>query len=334
MIAREAIHKKRPSVMENTYLESARDEIHRWENAGPGWISQVSEFMLAPANRAAQRLVPKGVQGAVVKAIETLLGSASWVARHTVPSKGIQRAVGLRLEQNGRKRELSSRLAAADAEARSRWNWHVAYAATEGGATGSAGLLGLAADIPALFTLVLRMIQEIGACYGLDMKKPEEREYVLQVLRTGAAGDLKAKMEALFLLKQVEEISVAVAWNKLGTNLVATHAGNLSLLSGVRDLAKSLGINLTQRKALQMIPVIGGIVGASFNATFANDIGRAAYMSYRRRWIAARLSPSAKGAVMRDGDRSHRPPKRLPGMRQSGNVRTLPSSKRIARAHV
>lgn len=26
----------------------------------------------------------------------------------------------------------------------------------------------------------------------------------------------------------------------------------------------------------------------AFNATFVNDIGRAAYMSYRRRWIAER----------------------------------------------
>jgi hypothetical protein len=32
-----------------------------------------------------------------------------------------------------------------------------------------------------------------------------------------------------------------------------------------------------------MVPVIGAIVGASFNYAFMNDVGRAAYMSYRRR---------------------------------------------------
>ena len=68
--------------------------------------------------------------------------------------------------------------------------------------------------------------------------------------------------------------------------LAAKQVSQLSLIAAVRQLAKSLGINLTKRKALQVVPIIGAIVGASFNGTYANDIGRTAFMSYRRRWIA------------------------------------------------
>lgn len=50
------------------------------------------------------------------------------------------------------------------------------------------------------------------------------------------------------------------------------------------------------RKALQLVAVVGGLVGASFNATFVNDIGRAACMSNRRRWITERSPPDSGGA--------------------------------------
>ena len=94
-----------------------------------------------------------------------------------------------------------------------------------------------------------------------------------------------------------------MAWKKLA----ARQASKFSVLGGVKSLAKSLGITLTERKALQMIPLIGGIVGASFNLTFANDIGRAAYMCYRRRWIAARLVPDTRSAAGAAAEASEAP---------------------------
>ena len=73
--------------------------------------------------------------------------------------------------------------------------------------------------------------------------------------------------------------------------LARKEISRISLLAAMRQFAKSLGIQLTKRKALQMVPAVGALVGASFNATFVNDIGRAAYMSYRRRRIAELEEP-------------------------------------------
>lgn len=182
-------------------------------------------------------------------------------------------------------------LAAADRAAQHYWNWNLSYAATEGGAAGTAGIFGLAADIPALFTIVIRLIQQVSVCYGYDPTKPEERDYVIHILRTGSAGDVKAKLEALMFLKQLETILLKVSWKKMTAEFAAKQISQLSLLAAVRQFAKTLGINLTKRKALQMVPLIGAIVGASFNATYANDIGRTAFMSYRRRWIAEHEKP-------------------------------------------
>ena len=80
------------------------------------------------------------------------------------------------------------------------WNWNLSYAAVEGGATGAAGIFGLAADIPALFTIVIRLIQQISVCYGYDPTKPEERDYIL-------SGQEDHFNIALLLLAEIEVIT-------------------------------------------------------------------------------------------------------------------------------
>jgi len=63
-------------------------------------------------------------------------------------------------------------LRAADEEAREVWNWHIGYAAAEGAATGGFGLAGIAADIPALFAILIREVKQIGV---LQLRHNETR---------------------------------------------------------------------------------------------------------------------------------------------------------------
>ena len=277
--------------MSDDYLSKAKQDIDQWEHEGPSWLAQVGDFILWPATKAAEYLIPDGVQDAVGKAIEAFLLGISNLSDLTINQSEACERVAAARAAFGEKPDMWQDLAAADQAAQHYWNWNLGYAAAEGGAAGAAGIFGLAADIPALFTLVIRLIQQISVCYGYDPTKPEERDYVIHILRTGAAGDVKAKLEALMFLKQLEQILLKVSWKKMSAEFAAKQISQLSLLAAARQFAKSLGINLTKRKALQMVPIIGAIVGASFNATFANDIGRTAFMSYRRRWIAEHESP-------------------------------------------
>ncbi len=71
----------------------------------------------------------------------------------------------------------------------------------------------------------------------------------------------------------------------------------------LKELAKKVGINLTKRKALQAIPVIGAVVGASVNAVYLKDIGWAARYMYQKRWLdekARRLSQTAQSGDLKD----------------------------------
>jgi hypothetical protein len=265
------------------YLKNAKNEIRKWEEEGPGFLAQVGDFILWPAQKAAEALIPDGVYEAVGKAIQGFLSGLGGVSDFTVDREAIISGVKKR---RGSKSDFASRLKAADEQANECWNWNIGYGAVEGAGTGALGIFGLAADIPALFTICLREIQEIALCYGYDVTTPEEKEYMLQVLRTGSTGDIKAKMEFLIMLKQIEQILLKVSWKKMATDLAAKQISQLSLLAAVKQFAKSLGIQVTKRKALQSVPIVGALIGASFNATFVNDIGRASYMCYRRRFIA------------------------------------------------
>ena len=54
---------------------------------------------------------------------------------------------------------------------------------------------------------------------------------------------------------------------------------------GIKNLGRQLGINLTKRKALQAIPAIGAIVGASANGWYVKEVGWAARRAFQERWL-------------------------------------------------
>jgi len=272
--------------MDSEYLKGAKREIEEWESQGPGFLAHVGDFMLLPAENAAKALVPAGVQDAVASAIYNLLSGLSSVTQLISNEERIYH----RLEAACK--ECGDELKAADTVAKHYWNRNLAYALGEGGSTGAMGLAGLAADVPALFTISLRLIRQIGTCYGHDLRSDAEQEYVMHILRTGSTPNLKAKVECLMALKQIEQILLKVSWMKMSEALARKEISRLSLLAVMRQFARSLGVQLTKRKALQLVPVIGALVGASFNVLFVNDIGRAAYMLYRRRRIAELEGPN------------------------------------------
>jgi hypothetical protein len=267
---------------DDDYLDNAKNEIIRWEGEKPGFLSKVGDAVLWPAQKAAEALIPEKIQDAVSKAVEKFFDGVEWTARQSISLNEIRERVGTEHET------LLEQLKAADLAAKHYWNWHVAYGAVEGGATGALGLPGLAADIPALFTVCMRLIQQIATCYGYNISDENERDYILQILQAGSTSDVKAKTEFVIALKQVEQILLKVSWKKMNEALARKEMSRLSAIAAMKKFAERLGIQVTKRKALQMVPIVGGVVGASFNATFVNDVGRAAYMSYRRRWLAER----------------------------------------------
>ncbi len=272
--------------MDTEYLETAKREVRQWESQRPGFLLHLGDFLLVPAEKAVRAIVPAAVQDAVALRIQGVLSGVSSTTRLLVDEDKVHREVELACSQWG------DELRAADTVAKQCWNRNVALAIAQGGSTGALGLAGLAADVPALLTISLRLIRRIGACYGYGYASDVEQEYVMHVLRVGSTSSLKAKMEFLGGLKQVEQILLSVSWRKMNESLARREISRISLLAALRHFAEKLGVQLTKRKALQSVPVIGAMIGASFNGLFVNDVGRSAYMLYRRRRIAHLEGPT------------------------------------------
>lgn len=266
--------------MTDTYVESAMREIEAWEKEEPGVVSRVSNSVLQKAQKAVGKLVPEAVTRTVETALRGCLEGLMFGADYTFSDSAVLKRLAEHDQQLATREavSVSTNLSAMDAVARHYWNWNIGLAVAEGGITGAGGLAGLAANIPALLTIVFRMLQQVALCYGYEAASREEKAFLLQVLRVGASSDLAAKQASLVYLRQIEVELIRKTWKVL--------AGEKALMAMLREFAKTLGISLTKRKALQLVPIVGGLIGASFDGTFVNDVGRAAYMCYRRRKLS------------------------------------------------
>ena len=271
--------------MDSEYVKTAKRQIKEWETRGPGYFAQVSDLLVLPFERVAAALVPAAARNAVASAIHKVLAGLSSATHVISNEEKIRMQVELACEEYG------DELKGPDAVAEHYWKRGVAYGLGEGAATGAVGLVGLAADVPALLTVSLRLIRQIGICYGYDAGSREEREYIMHVLRVGSSSDIKSKLEFLVAVRQLEQTLLKVSWQKMGEALARKEISRLSILAAMRQFAQRLGVQLTKRKALQMVPLTGALIGASFNGVFVNDVGRAAYMLYRGRRIAELEGP-------------------------------------------
>lgn len=265
--------------MSKAYLDSIKKEIQNWENQGPGYLAKFSSIILAPAEKAAEYLIPEAVKETVQTAVRGCLEGLSFGSSFTISHQEVLERLKSTNAELGTIElvKLSDDFKTLDAVAAHYWNWNLSYAVTQGMLTGATGFPGLAANIPALFTIIFRMLQQIALSYGYNPEEIQEKHFMINILSVASSADVKAKQAAMVGLKQVQVQLVKKTWKKL--------TEEKAMIAALKQFAKTIGIQLTKRKALQMVPIIGAVIGGSFDGVYCNDVGRAAVMSYRQRKI-------------------------------------------------
>ena len=257
-----------------TYEKTQISEIEKWKVEEPTVVSKAFGIALTPVTWLINKIIP---QAAIRGALDFSSSAAEWLT----DTKDIIRDAGVRSLEELKRHDLKK----SDDLANEVHNWAIGIAAGEGGATGMLGLPGLVADIPAIIVIALRTIHKIGVCYGYEIKTKEDKEFVLMVLAASGANDMEEKIAALTTLKSIETIIVKQTWKKMGESATTSTVSKEALILAIKNLAKQLGVNLTKRKALQAIPVIGAAVGASVNGWYIKDIGWAARRAFQERWL-------------------------------------------------
>mgnify|MGYP006289650961 CR=1 FL=1 len=274
------------------------NEYEQWKAQSPGYIDGLSEFATKPMEMVSKKFVSTEIGDKVADALfiiieKTILGSEKLVADQEI-IEAIQKYDPSITTINDLRN--SRNIAAMNQAALSFIESNTAFAAAQGSEAGARGLLGLPLNIPALFSAVFRMIQQICSCYGFDYSRPEEKDFILKILAISASTKEKEKNTAL------KDIELSDAIIKAQYSAVATETylkqteitllkqswdamDDKSALIRLRNSLKSIGFQLTKKKALQMIPAISATIGAVFDSVYTNDVGIIANLLYRQRRI-------------------------------------------------
>ncbi|QQZ62433.1 EcsC family protein [Paenibacillus sonchi] len=153
-------------------------------------------------------------------------------------------------------------------------------ATAQGATTGFGGVFTLAADIPAVLGLSLKVIQEIGLCYGYNPADKAERIFTVKVMQF-ASSDIVGKRT---ILKELNLQAGGTGDIVPGTNEA------VSKIQGWKEVITVYRDNWGWKKMLQAIPVAGMFFGAYTNRKALEDVAEAARMLYRKRRIIARLA--------------------------------------------
>ncbi len=192
------------------------------------------------------------------------------------------RAVGVTLPKSLTDHDVND-LRACDDAALKVQAWAQGVNAASGGAAGFFGMAGMTADIPATLALAARNVRATGVSYGFDGNSEEDRLFRLMVLEaaTVQAGD--KRRDTLDNLN-----ALARHLNSPEGRMIMSKGGEWVTDKVVERVARALGLSLAGRKAAQIVPVVGGVVAATVNASFQADVARAARYAYRQRWFMAR----------------------------------------------
>lgn len=260
------------------YEKTARRQIEQWERGDGSVLSMAANWAMRPMDWVVERVVPPDLIDQASEAVAQFLSYLNDASEWTyAPDDLIREAreAGMAIDRLEDLRDQP--LERLDPLARSHFTPNAILAAVEGGGTGLGGAVLIAADVPLLFTINLRMIQQIGAAYGFPMQGPGYRPIVLSIYNVAASGSRESKSDAL------REISVAAAAFAGGQS----YAGRVrsTFRDQNRHLPREISKNVLRRKIAQAIPLAGAAVGAGINYWFTNESAETAFMLFRALYI-------------------------------------------------
>ncbi|WP_340400820.1 EcsC family protein [Paenibacillus sp. FSL H8-0079] len=148
------------------------------------------------------------------------------------------------------------------------------FAAAQGAATGFGGIVTIAADIPVVMGLSLKVLQEMALCYGYDPDEPLERIFIVKCLQFSSA-DIVGKKAIIEELAAYDDPDKPIEV--------------VSQMQGWREVFNSYSESFGWKKLFQLVPIAGMVFGSVSNKNTIRDVAEAGKMLYKKRLILQRL---------------------------------------------
>lgn len=215
----------------------------------PSLINRMTAGMQEKMNN----LIPPKVHNAITVAIKGMVRTVLFGATYTTSKPLTGKSLEEREEVIDKKIDTYKKTGAA-----------------EGGITGAGGFFTSLADFPLLLGIKIKMLFDIAALYGFDVKDYRERLYMLYIFQLAFSSDEERKKVYL----QIEN------WEEKLHELPADiHEFDWQTFQQqYRDY-------IDIAKLAQLIPFIGAAVGAVANYKLIQKLGFTAKQAYRMRFI-------------------------------------------------
>jgi uncharacterized protein (DUF697 family) len=235
------------------YEEQAYSLLNDWRKGmqkKPSLVNRITKGLQDKINS----VIPEKVHTAITFTIEKMVKAVLFGAKYTT-NEQLPAGASLELQESYIRRQISI---------------YQKTATVEGAVTGAGGILLGLADFPLLIGIKIKLLFNIAALYGFDVKNYKERLYILYVFQLTYSSQQR-RNEVYRLLENWEIYSMQLPDD-------ADKFDWRTFQQEYRDY-----IDLA--KMAQLIPVIGAAVGAVANYQLIAELGEAAMNCYRMRML-------------------------------------------------
>lgn len=219
----------------------------------PPIIARLSNMLGSPLEAAVKKL-PPSVSGKLNSAVEAALHKAADIA--------------LRSLDNDPNKSASTKL-------------HKLYAASSGAVGGAFGFTSLLVELPVSVTIMMRSVADVARSEGFDLTDLTTKRNCIEVFALGGvtnkddAADTGYYLSRSFLTESMRQLSkelteIAAKQGTKGVGFVAPNQAAKWLSDIIEKVASRFGIVITNKFAVQAVPIIGAVTGATINTLFTN----------------------------------------------------------------
>jgi hypothetical protein len=209
----------------------------------PGFVARVSNVVGAPVEKSLKVLpgfVSRFISYLTRKAVGKAFDSALYTMRDGKPGEPLKPA--------NRRHKLA--------------------AMTSGAVGGAFGLPALVIELPVATTIMLRSIADIARSEGEDLRTPEAKLGCIQVLALGGRGKGDDAAETGYFTARA---GLARAVGEAAKHLAVKQAGAKgapALVRLIAAVAARFSVVVSEKAAVQAVPLVGALGGATINALF------------------------------------------------------------------
>ncbi len=237
-----------------TYEEQISYELQFWEMElmkKPSMLGHLASKVQTKINS----YIPPKVHQAITTAIKQMVKAVLFGSTYTTSAMP----------------DLAMSLLHREALVKAKIDSYCKTGAAEGGITGAGGFLMSMADFPILIGIKIKLLFEIAALYGFDVKDYRERLYILHIFQLAFSSKVGSQ-QVYQQMQNWDEKLIVLPEN-------AEQFDWQTFQQEYRDY-----IDLA--KMAQLLPVVGAAVGAVANYQLLKKLGKTAMMAYRMRLLA------------------------------------------------